>query len=180
MSHTSSSYERELKMLLEADPESLRRYAPSLDPTERGVIERLRVHPFLVVRAAGSLGFDLVALRREFAFPIEVKSSRSDTIRFSAASGRAAEQLEEHRRRVERVGLLVLYAYRRLGLRSQDPWRLYTPEAPDGRGRLDLLRRHLPRIDSTREGNAVMRWDSGMPLSRFLEVVTSLVEPAGA
>ncbi len=172
-------YERELKGLLQGDPESLRRYGGSLTASDRALLPRVQQNPFLVVRAAGSLGFDLVALRREFAFPIEVKSSRSAAIHFSAASGRAAEQLEFHRSAVDRVGLLVLYAYRRLGLRATDPWRLFTPQAPPGRGRLEILRRRIPAIDMTRQGNAVLRWEDGLPLSRFFEVVAALVEPAG-
>ena len=177
MGRGSSMYERELKQLLQGERATLARYAQSLTPVRRAQLERVAEHPFLVVRAAGSLGFDLVALRREFAFPIEVKASRAESIHFTAASGRAAEQLEEHRRAVDRVGLLVLYAYRRLGLRAEDPWRLYTPSAPPGTGRLELIRRHLPAIDSTRNGNAVLRWDSGMPLTQFLGLVGDLVEP---
>ena len=172
-------YERELKQLLQGERATIARYAGTLAPPGRAQLQRIAEHPFLVVRAAGSLGFDLVALRREFAFPIEVKASRAETIHFTAASGRAAEQLEEHRRAVDRVGLLVLYAYRRLGLRSEDPWRLYTPSAPPGRGRLELIRRRLPAIDTTRNGNAVLRWSSGMPLAEFLGLVGDLIEPWG-
>ena len=72
-----------------------------------------RERPFLVVRGAGSLGFDLVALRRELALPVEVKASAESSILFSAASGRAADQLEAHRTAVERVGLVAVYAYRK-------------------------------------------------------------------
>jgi Holliday junction resolvase len=171
-------YERELKQLLQGEPEALARYAGQLPESERSVVARIRENPFLVVRAAGSFGFDLVALRREFAFPIEVKSSRRPAIHFTAASGRAAEQLEFHRKAVSKVGLLVLYAYRRLGQRGADPWRLFTPAAPPGRGRLELIRRRLPAIDSTREGNAVLRWEAGMPLAEFLLLITALLEPA--
>jgi Archaeal holliday junction resolvase (hjc) len=172
-------YERELKQLLQGETDSLRRFGAGVARADRSAVHDAADHPFLVVRAAGSLGFDLVALRREFAFPIEVKASRSAAIHFSAASGRAAEQLEEHRRAVDRVGLLVLYAYRRLGLRSGDPWRLYTPCAAPGRGRLELIRRRLPAIDTTRDGNAVLRWDAGMPLAEFLKLVGELIEPRG-
>jgi hypothetical protein len=132
--------------------------------------------PFLVVRSAGSFGFDLVALRPEFAFPIEVKASRSQAIHFSAASGRAAEQLAEHRRAVDRVGLLAIYAYRRLGRPGADAWRLFAPPTPPGQGRLELLRRRLPVIESTAAGNAVLRWDSGLPLRQFLDLVGQLTE----
>jgi hypothetical protein len=179
VSRASSTYERELKDLLQGDPEGLKRYSRSLAPTEREVLPKLEASPFLVIRAAGSLGFDLVALRRDFAFPIEVKASRSDSILFSAASGRAAEQLAAHRRAVDRVGLLVLYAYRRLGLRSGDPWRLYTPAGGNVRGRLEVIRKYAGPIDRTRTGQAVLRWDAGLPLGRFLGIVTFLGESLG-
>jgi Holliday junction resolvase len=171
-----SGYERELRSLLAADDDALRRYSNRLDVADRGVLRRLDAHPFVVVRAAGSFGFDLVALHRDYAFPIEVKASRSHTIRFSAASGRAEEQLAQHRRMVERHGLVILYAYRRLGERGNgDPWRLYTPKATGLRPRLDLVRKWLPPIDSTRNGGAVLRWDEGMPLVRFLDRFTQVV-----
>ena len=176
MSRSSSGYERELKGLLQGDRDAIDRYARALPPADRAVLRRAAETPFLVVRAAGSLGFDLVALRNEFAFPVEVKASSHDTIHFSAASGRAAEQLEAHRRRVERVGLIVLYAYRRVGLRGGDPWRVFiAPTATTG-GRLGVLRQRLPVVDQTRLGHAVLRWADGMPLVRFLERVQFLTE----
>ncbi|EQD52404.1 holliday junction resolvase Hjc, partial [mine drainage metagenome] len=121
MGGQGSGYERELKELLQGQPEAIRRFVRALPPTDRPLVERVEREPFLVVRAAGSLGFDLVALRREFAFPLEVKSSRSELIHFSAASGRATEQLRAHRAAVGRVGLVVLYAFRRIGHRGGDP-----------------------------------------------------------
>ncbi|MCI4340157.1 MAG: Holliday junction resolvase [Thermoplasmata archaeon] len=181
MGRSSSTYERELKELLQGDPETVDRYSRALNPVDRPVLARIREAPFLVIRAAGSLGFDLVALRSEFSFPIEVKSSSTDTIRFSAASGRASEQLEAHRAAVERVGLIVLYAYRRVGHRGGDPWRLYAAPGSSRPGSLNLLRRSLPPMDRTREGNAVLRWEDGLPLVRFLERIFFLTErPTGA
>jgi hypothetical protein len=175
----SSAYERELKELLQADPEALARYAKSLAPADRPTLEAFRRAPFLVVRAAGSFGFDLVALRSEFAFPLEVKASASDTIRFSAASGRAAVQLEQHRTAVARVGLVILYAYRRVGRGHGEPWRVYAGGVGPSTGRYRVLNRWLPPVESTKEGNGVLRWGAGMPLSRFLTIVASLTEPAG-
>jgi hypothetical protein len=162
-----SAYERELKGILRGGRSGAPTHGSSSSPATA---------PFLVVRAAGSLGFDLVALRPEFAFPIEVKASHSAAIHFSAASGRAAEQLEAHRAEVERVGLLALYAFRRLGRRSGDPWRVFVAPGPPSRGRLGLLRRRLPAIESTRSGKAVLRWDRGMELGAFLSCVSELLE----
>ncbi|HTT35646.1 MAG TPA: Holliday junction resolvase [Thermoplasmata archaeon] len=179
MARSSSAYERELKELLQGDRATLQRYTRALGPAERAAVGRAGDAPFLVVRAAGSLGFDLVALRSEFAFPVEVKASGAETIHFSAASGRAAEQLEAHRRAVDRVGLVVLYAFRRVGHRSGDPWRLFA--APTGRrtGRMGLLARRLPVVDTTRHGNAVLRWSDGLPLAAFLHEIAELTDDGG-
>lgn len=175
-----SSYERELRDLLEGDDASLVRYGRALPAADRAVLERAARSPFLVVRAAGSLGFDLVALRSEFAFPLEVKASGAPTIHFSAASGRADDQLQDHRRAVDRVGLLVVYAYRRLGHRKGDPWRLFASGRPSESGLSSLLLRRLPPVATTREGKGVLRWESGMPLVRFLELISFLTAPSGA
>jgi hypothetical protein len=180
VTRSSSTYERELKGLLTGEPEVTERYGRGLPMTDREVLRAASRSPFLVVRAAGSFGFDLVALRSEFAFPLEVKASSSDTIRFSAASGRAAAQLEDHRKAVDRVGLLVVYAYRRVGFRAGDPWRLYATGSPTGRGLASLLRKSLPPVESTRDGNGILRWESGMPLVRFLERVLFWTAPSGA
>jgi hypothetical protein len=174
--HSSSAYEREFRSLLEGQPEAVRSYSRVLPVTERSEFERLIDEPFLIIRAAGSLGFDLVALRREFSFPIEVKASSESVIRFSAASGRANLQLESHRRAVERVGLTVLYAYRRIGLRGSETWRLFIASGLPESGILRLVCRRLPPVGRTAEGNGVLRWEEGMPLSRFLYQARFLME----
>ncbi|MGD1099449.1 MAG: Holliday junction resolvase [Thermoplasmata archaeon] len=174
--HSSSAYERELRSLLEGQPDAVRRYAHSLPPTERSEFERLIEQPFLVIRAAGSLGFDLVALRREFAVPLEVKASSEPVIRFSAASGRANAQLELHRKAVERVGLTVLYAYRRVGFRGAEAWRVFVTGKTPESGILRLVCRRLPKVSETPEGNGILRWEEGSPLSRFLYEVRFLME----
>ena len=175
-------YERELRSVLSGDPGAVRSYARALPPSERGEFERLIDEPFLVVRGAGSLGLDLVALRREFALPIEVKASSAPVIRFTAAGGRANAQLESHRRVAARAGLMVLYAYRRLGLRGEESWRVFSAGNPPGRGTLGVACRALPPVESTREGNGVLRWESGRPLSRFLgrqRYLATRSEPVG-
>ncbi len=174
----ATQYERELRSLLEGDRDSIRRYVRRIAPERRGTFERLARRPFLVVRAAGSHGFDLVAMRHGFAFPIEAKASAEGVIRFSSASGRASDQLEEHLEAARRGGLVVLYAYRRLGPGDDESWRLYTPGSDDGvGGRVAVLRNHLPRIDRTREGHGVLRWEHGLPLSDFLDRLFSLFDP---
>jgi hypothetical protein len=169
-------YERELRELLRGEPEALRKYAHRLPPVDRATVAAYGQRPFLVVRAAGSLGFDLVALRPEFAFPLEVKSSTEATIRFSAASGRANAQLEAHRVAVTRVGLLVVYAFRRVGGEDRDSWRLYATGGAKSEGSLRLLRDFLPPVAMTPEGNGVLRWDAGKPLLEFFRKVSFLTD----
>lgn len=175
--HSFSAYERELKDLLQGDRSAVLRYSKSILPLERPDLERVVETPFLVIRGAGSLGFDLVALRGMLALPIEVKASSEPTIHFSAASGRAGDQLEAHRAAVERVGLVAVYAYRKIGHRGGDAWRLFSADRRALPGSLGLLVRRLPAVERTREGHAVLRWDHGMPLVRFLATVHSLFEP---
>ncbi len=177
MPRGSASYERELRSLLAGDADALKSYGKTLTPADRTVLAKLERAPFLVVRAAGSLGFDLVALRSEFAFPIEVKASHGETILFSAASGRASQQLEAHRRAVDRVGLLVIYAFRRVGWRDGDPWRLFVPDSTVPLGRLKYLYHHIPRIERTRDGNGALRWEKGQSLVQFLRTVLELTSP---
>ncbi len=180
MRRGASAYERELKDLFQGDPDRIRSYGRSLPPPGRGEFERIVERPFLVIRAAGSLGFDLVALRREFAFPLEVKASQEPVIRFTAGSGRAEGQLLAHRAAVDRVGLMVLYAYRRVGLRSEECWRLFSATRTTTGGMMGVLGRRLPPIETTREGNAILRWENGMPLSRFFQTFRFLTEPVEA
>ncbi len=177
---SSSGYERELRTLLEGDPSAVRSYARVLCPAERAEFEHLIDEPFLVVRGAGSLGFDLVAMRWSLSFPIEVKASSDPVIHFTAASGRANAQLAAHRAAIAKVGLSVLYAYRRIGLRSAESWRVYRGSDSTSPGVLGLICRGLPPVSTTREGNAVLRWEEGQELSRFLSRARSLLGPRGA
>ena len=178
MPRGAAGYERELRDLLQGDSAALRTYARRFPPTGRSAVLGHGRRPFLVVRAAGSLGFDLVALRPEFSFPIEVKSSSDETIRFSSASGRGTEQWHQHQSAASRVNLLVVYAYRRLGRHEGDSWRLFVTGVRPSDGRLRLLCRRLPEVEQTPEGHGILRWAHGMPLAEFLGEVAFLTAPA--
>ncbi len=173
---SASAYERELRYLFEGEPGAVRSYARKLPPEERDGFERLIREPYLVIRGAGSLGFDLVALRRDYAFPIEVKASSEPVIRFTAASGRADAQLAAHQKAVGRVGLTVLYAYRQVGRQSEEPWRLFLASPPPERGVLRYVCRNLPQLSRTAQGHGILRWEEGKPLSRFVREAYYLEE----
>ncbi|HLE48382.1 MAG TPA: Holliday junction resolvase [Candidatus Thermoplasmatota archaeon] len=166
---TSAIYERELKGVLGGDGRVVSPMLKSLAGPERAAYESAAASPFLVVRAAGSLGADLVALRHDLGFLIEVKSSKDDLLHFTS-SPRLVEQINIIRDQCERSGVLPIYAYRLKGVRG-DAWRLFTLPQMKIDGRTGLLYERLPKIETTAKGNLVLRWKNGMPLARFLDYV---------
>ena len=128
--------------------------------------------PFLVVRAAGS-GMegsgDLVALRGDCCFPIEVKSTRAEKLYFS---GRTKDQLLAMIREGERSGLMPLYAHRRKGVRG-DSWRIFRVETVGLKGTLARIAAMIPALPLTRNGSPFIDWEQGMPLNRFIAILCS-------
>lgn len=166
-------FERELKAILNGDERMLDRVTKTCDEQEKGGYKCILDKPFMVIRAAGSLGVDLVACREDFTFPIEVKSSVSSVLRFSK-SEKLLEQADQLKKDSMRSRLLPLYAFRYKRKRG-DPWRIFALEV-DGKlnSRSQLIYRRLPKIDHTLKGNLIMRWDDGMPLSKFIQYINHL------
>ena len=126
--------------------------------------------PFLVVRAPGSGSEgtgDLLALRGDMCFPIEVKSSK---VPKQYLSGRTMDQYEALRVTGERCGLLPLYAYRLKGVRG-DSWRIMRVEVKSLTGKLRHLSRSIPKLPLTKNGTPHLDWEKGMPLHRFLALI---------
>ena len=90
----SSQYERELRQVLAGVPKGVESVIRSCTPLEKQKMGLVLQRPFLVVRAAGS-GMegtgDLLALRGDLCFPIEVKSTRATKLYLS---GRTKLQYE--------------------------------------------------------------------------------------
>jgi Holliday junction resolvase len=126
--------------------------------------------PFLVVRAAGS-GMegsgDLLALRGDLCFPIEVKSRKTSKLYLS---GRIWTQYKAMREEGIRCQLMPLYAYRLKGVRG-DSWRIFRVETNATAGRMNLLKRRIPSLPLTRNGKPFLDWEQGLPLHKFLAVV---------
>ncbi len=126
--------------------------------------------PFLVVRAAGS-GMDgsgdLLALRGDICFPIEVKTRADKKVYFS---GQTQTQLESMKEIGEKCGLMPLYAHRLKGVRG-DSWRIFRVETSTLSGSLASLSKRIPALPLTRTGNPHLDWDQGLPLHKFLGVV---------
>jgi Holliday junction resolvase len=171
-------YERELRAVLSGSPAGVRAVTRSCDDVARARAMQVIERPFLVVRVAGS-GMegsgDLLALRGDICFPIEVKTSKERKLYLSA---RTWDQYEEMREIGERCGLMPLYAYRLKGVRG-DSWRIFRIETESLTGRLGVLSRRIPPLPLTRNGKPHLDWEQGLPLHQFLGVVCRNEEPSG-
>ncbi|HUR68085.1 MAG TPA: Holliday junction resolvase [Candidatus Thermoplasmatota archaeon] len=165
----SSVYERELKGILGGEEDTLRKMTKTTSPEVTARYLRTRQRPFLVVRGAGSLGVDLVALRGDVSFPIEVKSSANDVVRFSDSGGRNGEQAESMMKECSRASVIPLYAFRLKGGPRGDPWRVLTLPTENLPPRIAVLYDRIPKVEKTNAGNWVLRWENGMPLSSLLD-----------
>jgi len=165
-------FERELKGILSANEAVLARVTKTCDTDEKESYLRIRERPFMVVRGAGSLGVDLVAISSGLSFPIEVKSSASDVLRFSR-SEKLAIQAQEMMDDCRKVGLMPIYAFRFKRQRG-DAWRVFTLDVGPLNGRVRPVYNRLPKIEPSKEGNLIMRWKDGMPLSVFIDYVVTL------
>ena len=165
-----AQYERELRHVLAGIPEGVRAVTRSCTESERAQARLVIERPFLVVRAAGS-GIegsgDLLALRGDICFPIEVKSSKEKKLYLN---GRLADQYSALEDVGKRCGLMPLYAYRLKGVRG-DSWRIFRIDCGELEGRLSILARRIPSCPLTSNGNPHLIWDQGMPLHRFLALV---------
>ncbi len=173
MGKKGTAYERELKGILSGDIGIIEKFSRVLSAQEYGYYRSTISRPFMVIRAAGSFGVDLIAIRDDWSFPIEVKSSGSRRIGFTQNSARAQEQALSFIRECERAGVIGLYAFR-LKKYHGDPWRMFAVPLENVdklRGYPGYLYQVLPKISRTAKGNFVLVWDEGMPLSKFLSYV---------
>jgi Holliday junction resolvase len=152
-----SVFERELKAILHGDEVVIRRIIKNCDSETSENYLRIIKKPFLVIRAAGSFGVDLVAVRSNIAFPIEVKSSSSKTI--SLSSERTKKQAQELRWECERSGMFPIYAQRLTGHIKEDPWHVSTIEMEGLRGNQNTVHKRLHKVHVTTFNNIVLKWD---------------------
>ena len=172
------AYERELKAILSGDEKALAKMIKTCNEEETEDYLCIRRRPFMVVRAAGSLGIDLVAIWGDLALPIEVKSSKNGVLWFSN-SQRLLEQAEMFVNDCSRSGLLPIYAFRLKGVR-RDPWRVFALPIQGISGRLGLVQKKLPGPDESTKGNYILRWDEGMKLSKLISYLVELSSPLGS
>lgn len=166
----TSAYERELRDVLSGTKKGVEAVIRSCSVQEQEHMRQIQKRPFLVVRAAGS-GMDgsgdLVALRGDCCFPIEVKTTKASKLYLS---GRTKEQLNAMIREGNRSGLMPLYAYRKKGVRG-DSWRIFRVETQYLTRTLGQLAKSIPPLPLSRQGSPFLDWDQGMPLNQFIAIL---------
>ena len=161
-------FERELKNLLSGDSKTIEKMVKTCDECETKNYRSLLDDPFMVVRAAGSLGVDLVVLRGDYSFPIEVKSSCDEIMHFSR-NPRLMEQALKMRAECSAAHVIPIYAMR-LKNRKGDPWRIFhIPLEEELKGSSGLLQRHIPPLKYNDNCNYIMKWSDGIKLSELIE-----------
>ncbi len=156
-------YERELKSIFSGEDDRLKN-SSWITPELKG---RIQTKPFMVVRAAGSHGFDIIIIRQDISIPIEIKSSRERILNFSSSSNRSQIQAEAYIKLIAKTGVLPLYAFRLKNV-SGDPWKVFTINS-EYQGKYRQLSKIIPPIDVTKRGAFTMKWDRGLPLTSLLE-----------
>lgn len=166
----ASQYERELRGILEGDDKALQRVIKSCSTMEKENYLKIKEKPFAVIRGAGSLGVDLVALRGDISFLMEIKSSSQDILHFSTMAGKLQMQAESMKSLCERTHTLPMYAFRLKNFRG-DTWRLFTMDISNLSGRISILNKRLPKLEMSKNNNYIMRWKNGMGLSDFIDYI---------
>ena len=168
----SSKYERELRQVLAGLSKGVNAVIKSCNELQKARMKLIEKRPFLVVRAAGS-GIegsgDLLALRGDICFPIEVKSSKESKLYLS---GRTVEQYNSLVYEGNRSCLMPLYAYRLKGVRG-DSWRIFRVKTETLHGKLRKLAPSIPDLPLTRNGKPYLNWNEGMELNEFVALICS-------
>lgn len=166
----ASQYERELRAVLIGSRKGVRAITRSCNAIEKAKAMQVIRRPFLVVRAAGSGtagAGDLLAVRGDISFPIEVKSTKERKLYLS---GRTMDQYLDLQNEGNRCGLMPLYAMRLKGVRG-DSWRIFKVETSDLTGAISIIARRVPSLPLTKRGTPHLDWDQGMPLHKFLALL---------
>ena len=168
----SSQYERELRQVIAGVPAGVEAVIKSCTEQQKEKMRLAITRPFLVVRAAGS-GMegtgDLLALRGDICFPIEVKTTKASKLYLS---GRTMAQYLAMVNEGQRCNLMPLYAHRRKGIRG-DSWMIFRVETNNLKGRLRQLAKSIPPFPLNRNGTPYLNWQDGMPLHKFIALVCS-------
>ena len=166
----SSIYERELRSVLAGEEKGVRAVTRSCTESQRAQMMQVCQRPFLVVRAPGSGSEgtgDLLVLRGDMCFPIEVKSSKKTRLYLS---GRTVLQYQALVNIGEKCGLQPFYAYRLKSVRG-DSWRIFRVNVDNLTGKSRRLSSRVPALPLTRNGTPHLDWEQGLPLHKFIALI---------
>lgn len=166
----ASNYERELRSILRGDRDVIESITRTCPDDVKKKYNKILKKPFITIRAAGSYGIDLVAVRGDLSMLIEIKSSNTDTIHFSSVKGKLQRQADKMKEECERAGVLPIYAFRLKNHRG-DSWRMFTLDVKNLEGKAMKIHERLPKLKPSKDNNLIMRWNEGMPLSEFIDIV---------
>ncbi len=158
----SIRYERELVHILEGNTKTIKTVSRTMDMLQKDKMNKIINRPFLVLRAAGSMGVDIAAIRGDIALPIEVKSSKYNKIILNTP--KLKEQANRMINTCKKTGLIPIYAFRLKNIQG-DSWRFFTLPIEELTGRNQILYKRLPQVELTPSGNFKLEWIKGMPLS---------------
>ncbi len=162
-----SKYERELKQILRGDKEKIDDVTNSCRDNIRNSYYTFKYNPFLVVRGAGSLGVDLIAIRGEFSLLLEIKSSKQSTINLSG------KRLKEQKRDIISLAIetdvVPLYCFRMKNKRGER-WSIFTIGIQNQLNTKNKkIMNHIPTLISTGK-NSKMVWERGKKLNEFADL----------
>ncbi len=164
---TAGQYEREIKGILEGETKIISKITKSCSVIEKDNYNKIYKKPFVVIRAAGSFGIDLVAVRGDVSFLLEVKTSIGNKLHFSSINGKLQEQATAMQNICEKTKTLPIYAFRIKNYRG-DSWKLFTLDIKNIEGRLKVLHNRIPKLKTSKKGYYIMKWDEGLSLSDFI------------
>lgn len=171
-----SDYERELREILSGNRDVIERVTKSCSEEERENYFKIIDSPFIVVRAAGSLGIaDIVAVRGDISFLVEIKVRKGKSILFSHEGGRMQRKADEMLEKCEKSKVLPLFAFRVKNYKG-DSWRIYSLKVENLEGRAKIVNERIPKVGRTANGNYHLKWDDGMKLSDFIGYMSALVK----
>jgi len=169
-----SIYERELREILAGNRDVIEKITRNYNEEEREKYLKILENPFITVRAAGSLGIaDIVAVRGDISFIIEIKVRKEKEILFSHEGGRMQKKAKEMKEKCIAAKVLPIFAYRIKGQRG-DAWRIFTMEIDGLKGKSKKIYDMLPKLERSKEGNYIMRWEKGMKLADFINSLSCL------
>ncbi|MBC7128653.1 MAG: Holliday junction resolvase [Thermoplasmatales archaeon] len=167
-----SIYERELKEILSGNREIIERVTKNLSDERKEIYKKIIEYPFITVRAAGSLGIaDIVAVRGDISLLAEIKARKEKEILFSHEKGRMQKKAEEMLEKCEKSKVLPIFAYRLKGIRDET-WRIFTMDM-NIEGNIRRIHEKIPKVEKSKDGNYIMRWEKGMRLSDFISLLNS-------